>query len=865
MPTVDIPFFGTLVLSATLVAAAYTFAISVAAGRGRPQMLMGARYGAYATFALVALSVCLLAYAFQTHDFRIRYVARYSDRSMPWWYLVTSLWGGQDGSLLWWSFLLAGWSFVCVRWMRGRYLELQPWIIATLMSIMVFFMILMLYAANPFSVSQGVVPADGEGLNPLLQNYWMTIHPPTLYMGFVGWAVPFAIVVAALVTGRLHDEWIRAVRRWVLAAWLFLSIGLVLGMVWSYEELGWGGYWAWDPVENASFFPWLAGTAFLHSVMVQERYGMMKVYNVALLCFTYFLTIFGTFLTRSGLIASVHSFAKTDIGNYFVGYMLVLGVVLTALIVWRLPLLRSTYRIQSMLSREFAFLFNNWILLAMLFFVLIATIYPMISELINGETATVGPQFYNTWMVPFGLVFLFLAGVGPLISWRKATGKNLRKAFIWPTSAALLTTALHGFVGPMIGFPGIVAADGLYDTGTAKFLAMMSAVAPIASTTLCAFVMATIIQEFWRGTAVRMKNKGENPLVALTQLTFRARRRYGGYIVHAGMVMMYFGFTGAAYDIEKEAALKTGEVMDIGSYKVRYDQPRMESDPNKRMVFADMTLMDTDGNELDRMHPAKFIYRTHPEMPTTEVFIRMRPLEDVYVIMSTIDNRTKVGTFRVVVRPLVMWIWIGTMFLIFGTVLGASPSLKEILDTTVRRVPSSTGAWAAILLAIGLTLAPNVGYAQASSSSMAGTVEMHNDDERKLFTRALCMCGDCDRLTLSSCGCGWAERKRAEFRARMATGEEVMSILDDHRETYGAAAISIPSDKGTGRAMWAIPVALILMAVGGLFYFGNRRKNVNGGDGPSSGSGASGGDEPEAHDEYDDQLDAELNKMGEEL
>jgi cytochrome c-type biogenesis protein CcmF len=412
MPALDIPFFGTLVLCLILVSASYTMAVAMGAGQGRPHLLPSARWGTYATCALVLVAVCVLAYAFQVHDFRIRYVARYSDRSMPWWYLISSLWGGQDGSLLWWAFLLAGYTFFATRWLRGRHTELQPWIIATLMSILIFFVILMLFAANPFATYIRTTPGDGEGLNPLLQNYWMAIHPPSLYMGFVGWSVPFAILIAALITGRLGNEWVRAARLWSMIAWTFLSLGLLLGCLWSYEELGWGGYWAWDPVENASFLPWLVGTAYLHSVLIQERRHMMRVWNVFLLALTFFLTIFGTFLTRSGLIASVHSFARSDIGQYFVWYMGFLIIGIAALIIWRLPKLKADNEIESLMSREFAFLLNNWVLLGMMMFVLIATTFPLLSQWLRGEEVTVGPGFYNKWMAPLGLVLLFLAGLG---------------------------------------------------------------------------------------------------------------------------------------------------------------------------------------------------------------------------------------------------------------------------------------------------------------------------------------------------------------------------------------------------------------------------------------------------------------------
>ena len=343
----SLPGFGTGVLYAILVAAAYTFAVAVAAGRGQPRLLESARRGAYATAGLVALGVFILAYAFVTHDFRIRYVTRYSDRSMPMGYLIASLWGGQDGSLLWWSFLLSAYTTACVFWLKGKYRELQPYVIATLMVIMGFFAILMLFAANPFEANLSGAKMDGEGLNPLLQNYWMAIHPPSLYTGFVGCSVPFSFAIAALVTGRLDNEWIVAVRKWMLFAWLFLSIGNALGMAWAYEELGWGGYWAWDPVENAACLPWFGASAYVHSTMIQERRNMLKIWNVVLIAITFLLTIFGTFLTRAGLISSVHAFAQSDIGIFFLWFMGFIAAVTIGLIVWRLPQLRSRGQIEA--------------------------------------------------------------------------------------------------------------------------------------------------------------------------------------------------------------------------------------------------------------------------------------------------------------------------------------------------------------------------------------------------------------------------------------------------------------------------------------------------------------------------------------
>ena len=454
------PLFGGALLFCVMLAASYTFAVSLWAGAtGKARMLQAARFGAYGTVAFVAVAVVTLAYAFVTHDFRLRYVAHYSDRSMSIGYLLTALWGGQDGSLLWWLFLLSLYIGACVKWLGRRYVELQPYIIATLMVIVLFFCVLMAYAANPFATSIGGARADGEGLNPLLQNFYMIIHPPSLYTGFVGCSVPFAFAVAALVTGRLDAEWIVACRKWTLFAWMFLAIGNTLGMLWAYEELGWGGYWAWDPVENAAFMPFLTASAFVHSVMIQERRGLLKVWNVTLVCLTFFMTIFGTFLTRSGAIASVHSFAQSSIGTYFVYFLVLAFVFCFSVILYRWPELRNlvsddrkhvrtlriaavatgwvmlcicgpgmyalsklpvpsvvqilldsvvagaavytgielVYRrmtreidyasqrpeVESMVSREFTFLLNNWALLGFLLFVLVATTFPMLSEALS--------------------------------------------------------------------------------------------------------------------------------------------------------------------------------------------------------------------------------------------------------------------------------------------------------------------------------------------------------------------------------------------------------------------------------------------------------------------------------------------------
>lgn len=936
MSAIDIPTLGTLILSVGLVLAGYTLAVSLAAVHGGPRLLRASRYGTLATVGAVATAVFLLAYAFQAHDFRIRYVAHYSDRSMPWYYLWASLWGGQDGSLLWWTFLSSAYIGAFTLWVRDRYRELQPWMFATFASVLIFQFILMLFETNPFATVHGPVPADGEGLNPLLQNYWMVIHPPALYLGLTGWIVPVAFVMAALLSGRLGNEWILANRRWVLLAWGFLSVGNILGMYWSYEELGWGGYWAWDPVENASLLPWFAGTAYLHSVMIQERKGLLKVWNVLLLLLTFILTIFGTFLTRSGLIASVHSFARSDIGIYYIYFLCFLsGFCLTAL-AWRMPDLRLGQRlgvwelvvavafgvlagcglfmsgvdfgiwayllalavppailgfvkgveavrvdvakwrrdpadvrakravIESVLSREFAFLLNNWILVAMLVTVLAFTTFPLVSEALRGVTVTVGPSFYNAWMIPLGLVLLFLMGVGPLIAWRKATGSNLARAFRAPLLAGAVVGALHLVLGWAVGFPATVPPTPIWDNDTGRVLSLILSPAPLLTSAFSAFVLGTVIQEYVRGARARMRTKGEGALTALVQLVSRGRRRYGGYLVHVGVVSMYIGFLGAAYDQEAEGSLEVGETLSVAGYDFRFDDTFIRQDEHKQVIQGGVTILHA-GRELERVYPAKFLYRSHPDMPTTEVAVRSTPLSDLYVIMSGVDTQTEEAQFRILVRPLVLWIWLGAVIVVLGTMIALMPTLKELLgDVRLGAPRPKRGALAAavLLLALGMGAAvlgaASVVQAQSggSSSLHAGTVITHSEEERRIFDRLLCQCGDCERLPLRTCGCSWAEGMRAEIRAKIARGDELAAIATDYRDRFGPQALAVPADEGLGRALWLFPIGLTFLAGVGLAVWARRasqRRRAERADGERPAEGTL--------DAYDDRLDRELDAL----
>src|SRR5215510_7032994 len=513
---------GTFLLLASFVVCAYAAVASVVgARRGSRRLIESGVGGLYLVAALVAVATAGIVNAFLTDDFSIRYVAQESETLQPFWYKITSYWGGLDGSIMFWVFLLSVFGSIAVYVNKERHRELIPYVVATISTVEMFFLYLMVVHKNPFTTYLTAAPQDGTGLNPLLQNYWMAIHPPSLYTGFVGMTIPFAFGLAALITGHLDDSWLRAVRRWTMFAWLFLSFGLMLGMIWAYEVLAWGGYWGWDPVENAAVLPWFTATAFLHSVMVQERRSMLRVWNVTLVILTFFLTIFGTFLTRSGVVASVHAFGDDPmLARLFTAFMVAILVFSFGLVIYRLPLLRARApELDSWASREAAFLVNNWVLLFCAFFVAFATMFPTLSEAVTKTRITVAAGFYNKWMLPIGLILLFLTGLGPLLAWRKSTLANLRDQFLWPVSGL------------------VVAVGGLFAFGLREW-------ASLTCFALCTFVTVTILQEFWRGARVRRKNTGTDLLTALIGLVGRNKRRYGGYIVHVGIVLIFLGFAG---------------------------------------------------------------------------------------------------------------------------------------------------------------------------------------------------------------------------------------------------------------------------------------------------------------------------------
>lgn len=663
---------GTISLLVLFVVCLSTIGLAIVGAHRRQERLVEASIqGVYAVAATAGFASALVVYAFVAGDYSIQYVQHTSDASMPLFYKITAFWGGLDGSLLFWVLLLSVFSAIAVRANRSRHRDLIPWVIVVLMVVDLFFVALVIFLKDPFAPYLLDVPTEGRGLNPLLQNAYMVIHPPSLYLGYVSLAVPFAFGMAAMITGQVDATWQASVRRWTLFSWLFLSLGLVLGGLWAYEELGWGGYWAWDPVENAGLLPWFTATAFLHSIMIQERRGMLRVWNLVLVIISFWLSIVGTFLTRSGVVQSVHAFGEDPKLAWTFGvFIVVILVVSFGLMLWRLPRLKARAELESLLSREFAFIVNNWMFLVMALFVLGATLWPSVSEYVY-KRVTIGPPFFERVMVPLGLALLGLMGVGPLLAWRKTSTQSLQKQFLWPVVVGMVATVVFA----VLLTSRIVTAAGQDELN-------LWAPPPglkwgLLCAGLCAFTFATIVQEFVRGVVALRKGKEMSVMDALIRLVTRARRRYGGYIVHLGVVLMFIGWLGNAYKIERKVNLQPGDAVALGDYVISHGGLRATEDWQKEMITADIevrlsstvgpgrTLVE-QGRVVKTLRPARWWYFQMPDQPTTEVARYMTPGADVYVSIQTVDMTTGWTQMRLFLNPLVNWIWIGTFVLLLG-------------------------------------------------------------------------------------------------------------------------------------------------------------------------------------------------------
>jgi len=640
------------------------------------------------TFPLITISALSLIYMLVTGRFEYEFISSVTSRSMPVYLRITSLWGGQAGSLVFWSWLLSAFaSAVTLRkWDRDQ--EFLPWVIVVSLATLAFFVSLNVFFENPFrsfwrlpsgditiamtrpQLASLFVPRDGRGLNPLLRHPGMIIHPPMLYLGFVSFVIPYAFAIAALITGRTDDRWIRVTRRWSLVAWLFLSLGLILGGRWAYDVLGWGGYWGWDPVEIAAFMPWLTGTAFLHSVMIQEKRGILKRWNMVLIILTYSLVIFGTFLTRSGVLSSVHAFAQSAIGPLFFAFIGLTLIVSLALLFNRWDELKSEGVMSSLLSREALFLLNNLLFMGILVVCFWGVIFPLISELVTGQKITVGPPFYERATAPLFAGLLFLMGIAPLAAWRYSTFKTLGRA-VWKPFVVSLIAPLIAFISGIRG------------------------PAPLLGFWLAAFVACVTLYEFWRGAVARHNRSGESFPIALWHLAGRNRRRYGGYIIHLGVVLMAIGIIGIEiFQTETQGTLAQGGQISLEEYTLTYKSLAVFDTEDGRNVARAAISVDKNGNYVGDLHPRRDYY-VESQQPMTIPGVRSTWEDDLYVILVDWQPlSSQSATFKVYKNPLVNWLWLGGFIFILGTLVAAWPKRdpQEALLHSGRRVYSPTQA-----------------------------------------------------------------------------------------------------------------------------------------------------------------------------
>jgi len=667
-----VDLFGSFALLLALVCAAYAFAGGIAAILTRhPLLIKSTRQAGMATCCLIFLATFSLEYLFFSDNFSVAYVVSHSNRDLSTFYKIAALWSGQEGSLLFWSFLLSIYVFSVLVAYRNKNGELMPYVGVVLAGVQIFFLTLNNFVASPFKALaspaangalQYVARSDGNGLTPLLQYPEMVIHPPNLYSGYTGFTIPFAFALGALLARYPGEKWIHLTRKWTMIAWMFQSLGIMLGAHWAYAVLGWGGYWGWDPVENASLLPWLTGTAFLHSVMMQEKRGMMKVWNVWLVFCTFWLCILGTFLTRSGVVSSVHAFAQSSIGSWFVGFLgLILAVCLGAYL-WNRDYLKSENQLDSIVSRESSFLFNNLLLLVSCIAVLSGTLFPVFSEWITGDRISVGAPFFNKVNIPTGLLLLFLTGVGPLLAWRKTSTESLKRNFGWPLAIGLVV----GVIAFIFGFRELYSLVCLI---------------------LCIFVASTILLEFYRGAKVIGARSGASLVSSALELTMRNTRRYGGYIVHMGMVFVFIGLSGAAFNRDVQKEMQLGDSMQIGPYTLVLQSFDMK--PEKNYTAQRMIVEVLKGNEPKMMlYPEKRKFSTTEENGTM-VAIHSTLKEDLYVVFAGTSQDTQLPVIHAFLNPLVKWIWFGGVVVVFGTLVALLPNRRAVLVLAGAQQPAA--------------------------------------------------------------------------------------------------------------------------------------------------------------------------------
>ena len=673
---------GSFVLLLALALAGYSFVAGLIALVRKPasaQLSETARRAGIASFGAVFIAAVILVTAAFNNDFSIAYVFHHSNRDLPLPYKFAVLWSGQEGSLLFWALLLSGYGLV-LRLRHKTDQRLFAHASVVIAAVQVFFLLLLNFAARPFEIMQGQLPTDGSGLNPLLQYPEMVIHPPMLYLGYVGFTVPFAFALGALAMKYPGDKWIHITRRWTMVTWGFLTLGIPLGAHWAYYVLGWGGYWGWDPVENASLMPWLTGTAFLHSVMMQEKRGMLKTWNMWLVFSTFMLSIFGTFLTRSGVVNSVHAFAQSSIGDWFVAFLAIIFVTCIYFYAKNREHLKTEHRLESLVSRESSFLFNNWLFLLICFTVLWGTLFPVLSEWVQGHKITVGPPFFNSVAVPFALLLLLLTAVGPLLAWRKTSLDSLKRNFWWPALGALAVGVFLMATPPAWG--SIFGMRPWHDSGT--FYSLMAAM-------LATMVLLTVASEFVRGGRVIAGHTGRGLIASMIHLGHRNTRRYGGYIVHLGIALIFIGVLGTPFNQSAEKEMSFGDKLSVGPYTLVCQSYTQEENPNYSTELAIMQVFK-NGRQIDTLYPESRFYvasQQQQHIPT----VRSTLLEDLYVVYEGQNQDTGRPIIKAHLNPLVSWIWIGVLVMVFGTIMALVPNASApVRVAAADRVATKVGA-----------------------------------------------------------------------------------------------------------------------------------------------------------------------------
>jgi cytochrome c-type biogenesis protein CcmF len=664
--------FGSFTLILAFLCAVYAFAGGIAAIVTRhPLLVKSTRQAGMATCVLVFLATFSLEYLFFSDNFSAAYVVSHSNRDLSTFYKIAALWSGQEGSLLFWSFLLSIYVLSVLVTYRNKNGELMPYVGVVMAGVQIFFLTLNNFVESPFKalaspgadgVMHLVARTDGNGLTPLLQYPEMVIHPPNLYSGYTGFTIPFAFALGALLARYPGEKWIHLTRKWTMIAWMFQSLGILLGAHWAYAVLGWGGYWGWDPVENASLLPWLSGTAFLHSVMMQEKRGMMKVWNVWLVFVTFLLCILGTFLTRSGVVSSVHAFANSSIGNWFVGFMGIILLVCFGAYFKNRDYLKSENQLDSIVSRESSFLFNNLVLLVACVAVLSGTLFPVFSELLTGNRISVGAPFFNKVNIPLGLLLLFLTGVGPLLAWRKTSTESLKRNFGWPLAIGLVA----GVIALVFGFR--------------QFYSWVCLI-------LCVFVASTVLLEFYRGAKVIRARSGASLVTSAMELTMRNTRRYGGYIIHMGMVFVFIGIAGSAFNRDIQKDMRLGDTLQIGPYALVMQG--FDTRPEKNYTAQRLLVEVLQNNKPTMMlYPEKRRFTTTEENGTM-VAIRSTLLEDLYVVYAGTSPDTQLPVLHAYLNPLVKWIWFGGVVVVFGTLVALLPNRRAVLVLAGAQQPAT--------------------------------------------------------------------------------------------------------------------------------------------------------------------------------